>query len=292
MEETLKDFQARAKDIAYSRESIETRSELLQKLGDEMKGAGHFVGVINGYMEMLAREQASRELVAQLASDLNELDSRVASAVRVAATSIVAAPSFKEALVHRALEPALALHFGNERVIGLLGSPKTVLPDWDPQPGAIDVSVLDEEGRLRLGFELKVDDVRFTFWDMLKMAAAARLPHVARAYLVVAASTWESATSSQAGRQFFAPEGSGSRAVPLDGLMAEYERAFAHDLAAVSGRPTKFPGAIEITPIAVAPVTAWTGYELRAIAVQDVPGCGYVNRDEVGWPMGFRPAIS
>lgn len=286
---SLETFQEHAMQIAYSTDTISVRRRLLQELGEEMEAAGHFTGVISGYMEMLSREQAAGEFVAALdaAKDVNSLDSRVASAVRAAASSIVVAPSFKEELVHRALEPALALQFGDDRVIGLSGSPKTVLPDWDPQPGAIDVSVVDEQGQLELAFELKVDDVRFTFWDMLKMASAARLRHVRRAYLVVAASTWTSTRSRQAGRRFFASEGSGSRAVSLHELMLEYEKAFAHDLAAVSGRLTKFARAIEIKPIAVAPVTAWPGYELRAIGVRDAPGCTYVERDDAGWPSGF-----
>jgi hypothetical protein len=88
-----------------------------------------------------------------------------------------------------------------------------VLPDWDPKPQSIDVCVTRADGALRLALELKVDDVRFTFWDMLKMAAAARIPFVERAYLVVAAKTWDSARSKQAGRRYFV----GSPALPARG---------------------------------------------------------------------------
>jgi hypothetical protein len=214
------------------------------------------------------------------------VDPEVASAVREAALAIVSAPSFKEELVHDALEPALEKRFGKGRVHRRRPRDLAVLPDWDPQPQSIDMSVLDAGNELRLAFELKVDDVRFTLWDMLKMTAAARLVSVVRAYLVVAASTWDSPRSREAGRRYFPSSPGVPQIAPLVELFDEYRRAWEHDLTESSARPTRFPEALELTNVATAIVPAWPKYEIRTLAVRDAPGTSYRSA-LTGWPVGI-----
>ena len=221
------------------------------------------------------------------AEEVETLDRKVAGAVRDAAAAIVHAGSFKEDLLHDALEPALERRFGPDRVCRRRSRARAVLPDWMPQPQSIDVSVLTGE-TLRLAFELKVDDIRFTLWDMLKMAAATRIASVQRAYLVVAARTWDSPRARQAGRRFFSVSPS-PRAVSVVELFDEYRRTWAHDLTASRARPTRFPEALELAHVAAASVPAWPRYELRALAVCDAPGTGYRSIDAQGWPVGITP---
>lgn len=213
------------------------------------------------------------------------VDAEVASAVRESALAIVSAPSFKEELVHDALEPALEKRFGRGRVHRTRPRDLTVLPDWDPQPQSIDVSVLNAGNELRLAFELKVDDVRFTLWDMLKMAAAARLVSVQRAYLVVAARTWNSLRARQAGRRYFPSSPRAPQIAPLAELFDHYGSIWAHDLAASSARPTRFPEALELTYVASAAIPAWPKYEIRAVAVRDAGGS--YRGAAAGWPLGI-----
>jgi hypothetical protein len=230
---------------------------------------------------------AAPDLTAFRTPFAHPVDIDVAYAVHEAAVAIVSAPSFKEKLAHDALEPALEKRFGRERVHRTRSRRLAVLPDWHPQPQSIDVSVLDAADELRLAFELKVDDVRFTFWDMLKMAAATRLASVERGYLVVAASTWKSARSREAGRRYFPSSPGPPQIAPLAELFDEYRRVWQHDLAASSARPTRFPEALELTHVATATVPSWPNYEIRAVGVRDA-GRTY-RAAEAGWPLGIGP---
>ena len=53
-----------------------------------------------------------------------------------------------------------------------------VVPGWDPQPGAFDLAVLDQEQQPLLLTELKLDDVDQTLWDIFKLANTLDLPTV------------------------------------------------------------------------------------------------------------------
>jgi hypothetical protein len=123
---------------------------------------------------------------------------------------------------------------------------------------------------------------------MLKMAAAARQSSVEGAYLVVAATIWESPRARQPGRRHFPPSPGPAKVVPLNELFDEYGSVWAHDLTASSARPTRFPEALEFRYIASAPVPAWSRHDLRAIAVRDAPRTTYRPNDQ-GWPAGLKP---
>jgi hypothetical protein len=51
----------------------------------------------------------------------------------------------------------------------------------------LDLAVLDAADSLQLAFELKIDDIGQTLWDMLKIASVTRLSDVLAGYVVVAA---------------------------------------------------------------------------------------------------------
>jgi hypothetical protein len=216
----------------------------------------------------------------------SNVDPTVAAAVHEAGVAIVSAPSFKEELLHDALEPALDRRLRPARVVRCRKVGLESLPDWNPQPQAIDISVLSTAGEVRLAFELKVDEIGQTLWDMLKMAAAARLPSVDRAYLVVAASkrSWE--RGRRAGRRYFQdPPGRSSRAT-LDELFAEFRHDWKSDLR-YTARPTRVPETLDLTAVARAEVPAWSGYELRVLAVRDRPGTDF-RAIKKGWPVGVQ----
>jgi hypothetical protein len=82
------------------------------------------------------------------------------------AARIVAGGSFRESLVEDALEIALGERFGSDHV-ATCGRQTFQIPDWDPCPLGIDMVVRHRRGHeLRFVFELKVDDVDQTSWDI------------------------------------------------------------------------------------------------------------------------------
>jgi hypothetical protein len=81
------------------------------------------------------------------------------------------------------------------QVLARKSIPDFVFPNWDPQPGSIDVAVMLEDSSLGFAFELKVDDIGQTLWDIYKMVTVAQLPTVAGAFVTAAArpARWRSA---------------------------------------------------------------------------------------------------
>ena len=66
---------------------------------------------------------------------------------------------------------ALASGFGPDRVFRERKWPQ---PDWTATLGGIDIAVIHADGRLRLAGELKIEDIRRTPWDILKVACYQR----------------------------------------------------------------------------------------------------------------------
>jgi len=145
------------------------------------------------------------------------------------------------------------------------------LPGWDPQPGTIDVAIITPATEPRIVFELNVDDVEWTLWDIYKMVAATELPTVEAAYLVVAGppKLW---TSQRDCVELFDLDYSATEQVDsVDWysrfLFSEYRRAWAELLEGGTGRIQRVPEAIVISALGRWPLPGYPAYELRAIRV-------------------------
>lgn len=131
-------------------------------------------------------------------TSVDEDDAYIARALGLAAEQTHPEPGDKSFLEKRLAEVVVSAFtssfFRSEAVVRDKKLQSSVLPGWDPQPGTIDVAVITPEREPRIVFELKVDDVEWTLWDLFKMVAASTLPTVEAAYLVVAAKTkiWNS----------------------------------------------------------------------------------------------------
>lgn len=157
------------------------------------------------------------------------------------------------------------------------------VPGWDPQPGGVDLFVLDQAGSLSIVAELKVDDIEDTLWDLFKMAALTESGSPPLAYLVVAArvARWRKPGVDCA--PLFPSENGSPLVWPSHDLFERYAAAWRRLLEHGRARPVRVPAAIEVTCVANEPVRAYPGYELRAIAVRAVLDDGWV-RFENDWP--------
>lgn len=146
------------------------------------------------------------------------------------------------------------------------------LPGWDPQPGTIDVAVVTPDNEPRFVFELKIDDVEWTLWDIYKMVAASELPTVEAAYLVVAGTTKLWGGTRECVELFdlnYAPGDGEVDQVEWYSrfLFARYRKSWKDLLGGGSGRLTRVPKTIWITGIGSWPLSNLPGYEMRVIRV-------------------------
>lgn len=189
-------------------------------------------------------------------------------------------PSFLESKLESAIRDAVGAHIDPK----LLGARRSEfkIPGWTEHLGAIDLYLRDDQGDLRIAWELKVDDVEFTLWDLLKLANTFELDSVKAAFLVVAAplKTWGS------GRDcvdlFDAGPGTCLRWRTRE-MIGSWPKPWTHDLANGTARPIRAAAEVEIESIARAPVEAYPGYELRTLALRPVPNGGQVAFAN-GWP--------
>lgn len=151
----------------------------------------------------------------------------------------------------------------------LVGS---TLPGWDPQPGTIDVAVVTPEFEPRIIFELKIDDIHWTLWDIYKMVAGTQLPTVEAAYVVVAGppKMWEGRRDcvelfdlDYDDEEFLSEAEWYSRF-----LFRHYARAWKELLEGGTGRLTEVPARIRISRVGKWQIPAYPPYELRAIRVE------------------------
>jgi hypothetical protein len=211
------------------------------------------------------------------------MHSGFADAVRDAATQIDGGPSesFREERIERALIAALREHVGPNLSMG--ARRRFPIPGWDPQPGAVDLFVLDHAGSLSIVAELKVDDIEDTIWDLFKMAALTRSGAPPFAYLVVAARAARWGKPGVDCAPLFPAEHGSPLVWSSHDLFERYAAAWRWLLKRGRPRPVEVPAAIEITFVANEPVQVYPGYELRAIALRAVLDDGHVRLDN-GWP--------
>jgi len=212
-----------------------------------------------------------------------------AEAVREAASRIDGDPSvsFREERLERALVDALRARVPSGAVVG--ARRRFVVPDWDPQPGGVDLFVLDRD-ETPAGFaELKVDKIEEALWDLFKVAALASSPPAPAGFLAVAASArrWRRAEVDCAS---LFPEADGRpRSWSSLVLFDRYAAAWRWLLSGGRARPTRVPATVEIAFVANEPVRAYPGYELRAVEVRAVADDGWLSFDG-DWPAGSAEA--
>jgi hypothetical protein len=210
------------------------------------------------------------------------VDEDFAGAVARASRLVRPQPTDKSFLERR-LERCLAyeleeLYAGrvrpNKKLVGV------AIPDWEPQPGLLDIAVLDEGGAPWLVVEIKLDDVDHTIWDIFKLASATRLPSVEAAYMVTAApaAVW---SSSLPAVEFY--EARSERAWHSQFVFEQYTSAWAGLLKGGRGRPSRVPDTLLLTPLLTVAVDAYPGYELRVLRVADLDSEAFIELRD-GWP--------
>jgi hypothetical protein len=142
------------------------------------------------------------------------------------------------------------------------------IPHWDPQPGPVDVAVLDGKGRPCALAELKWCNENKVFealWDLLKMAAAADLAEVEETYLIYGApqAYWDKPV--ECAQEIF-----DSTACDLPSLTVEHWGWWRkYILGDSTGRPLEAPQSVRLSPVATAPLKlAGTTWEIRTIAIE------------------------
>lgn len=240
-----------------------------------------------------------------------EHDALVSSALADAARRVCPEPS-DMSFLERRLAGTFATALG-ERI----GRPDLVcrdkklvnceLPGWNPQPGTIDVAIVTAAREPRVVFELKIDDVEWTLWDIYKMVSGTQLATVEAGYVVVAGrpALWNS--SRDCVELFdldYSDFGADSEQWDSRFLFREYRRAWAELLDGGRGRLTEVPLAISITAVGEWTVHAYPPYEIRAIRVEaaakDEPCVNFAGAwpspevvvEEIDPAWGIRPIPS
>ena len=137
----------------------------------------------------------------------------------------------------------------------------------------------------RLAFELKVDDVEWTLWDLYKMVAATETPTCDAAYLACAMSPkhWES--NRDCVELFREPddhEGPQSE-WHSSFLFRAYAKSWAGLLAGGTGRLIDVAELVYVDWIGRWPMAHYPGYELRAVRVSGM--ADQRLRFEAEWPI-------
>jgi hypothetical protein len=186
--------------------------------------------------------------------------------------------SLEDALVEALRELAPGLEPAARRHV-----PELQIPEWDPQPGAIDVvAKFGDSGWL--AFELKVDDIDDSVWDIAKLASL-RAAHPDDTVAVVAVAAprdpWQRDQGRAAGLYDPTASRPASQAWEMRFLIHEYERSWRRALT-YNPRPLRLPSIVHIWFLGAWAVPAFPGYELRAVAV-DATEQDLILSD--GWPV-------
>ncbi len=203
-------------------------------------------------------------------------DAFVAQALARAAERVRPEPgdkSFLEKRLAAAVAESLADGFFNpDAVVRDRKLANCELPGWDPQPGTIDVAVVTPEREPRIVFELKIDDIEWTLWDIYKMVAASDLPTVEAAYVVVVGqpALWNG--SRECVELFDLDYGHADGTVDSTEwyarfLFSHYRKSWQDLLGGGRGRLTSVPDSIWINAVGSWPIPHYPGYELRAVRV-------------------------
>src|SRR3954469_17483671 len=92
------------------------------------------------------------------AADADHVVARAVGAAAAAVRPEATDTSFLEKRLAATLASELERLLPRRQILVNKKVPNLVFPDWDPQPGSLDVAVT-KRGRLQLALELKLDDV-------------------------------------------------------------------------------------------------------------------------------------
>jgi hypothetical protein len=227
-------------------------------------------------------------------------DEAVRGAVARVAATIRPVSGELEIGEQRNLVPALAAefgsHFGADKVATgkklLAGRP---LPDWDPLPGAVDLLIGESpapQASPWLGIEAKSrthrNKLAETPYDIFKMAALRRLDGVEATYLVVAA-TLSAFSSDEPGAALFnTPLNAGEEWYSAY-FVTEWLGAWAQLLAESSGKPLRVPRTLRLELVSLEEVSAFPGWEIRALRVENPIYESWLVFGAAGWPTHLDP---
>lgn len=191
--------------------------------------------------------------------------------------------------VYLEVEMARAL----EDVLGqsvAVGKASVGLPNWDPQPGKVDLAFETQSGRCCVA-EAKVHKTDETLWDLLKMIDAQELERVEASYLVVAASEKQWAKEKEACTEIF----QGLDQHLSLRLFEDNARAWWALLWGGRARPTSIPARASSRVLADVPITVDDRKpgRLKCVAVgwsRWTPRVPFEESWHHGnWPLGTEP---
>jgi hypothetical protein len=129
---------------------------------------------------------------------------------------------------------------------------KFPIPNWNPQPGPVDLFILDDAERLVAAAELKVFKTEESLWDVYKMIALGTTSGVEATYVIIPATA----------RRWLKPERCtqvfADHIVVLDSrkLFEDERPSWEWLLTGGQARPVRVPAQIRIMPVERAPVEA------------------------------------
>jgi hypothetical protein len=194
----------------------------------------------------------------------------------------------REDSLERTLRKGLAAAGISESLIG--ARRLKVTDDWSPLPGALDLYLTTEPGGEALVWaaELKVDHLDQTLWDLFKLTSLSGRSGLEATFLVVAADSREFSRPARCA-ELFPPLDAGPREIDVLELFRANAGAWCDLLYDGTGRPTRLPRLIKVSPFAQEPLANWPGYELRGVSVDPAPGKPLPMADD-GWPQDLPPS--
>jgi hypothetical protein len=150
------------------------------------------------------------------------------------------------------------------------------VPNWLPSPGRTDIVI----GKTAAN-EVKVWELGWCLWDMVKVASLVERGIADHGYLVVVASEEKFARRPGFGELL----GDHPEIATRD-LFTTYRADWLELLRGGSGRPVKLPATMRTTLLARQPLEHKAGWEIRAIKVSVPADAGWVKFVSEAWPEG------
>jgi hypothetical protein len=217
-------------------------------------------------------------------------DAIFARAAEVAAATVDPVKP-KASFLERKLEDALRAGLEREIDAARIGARSTRhrVPGWTDRLGGLDLFVEDESGLLMIAAELKIDDVEWVLWDLLKLANLFEAPGFEGAFLAVAADrpVWK---SDREGAALLASDPGVCLTWDTRGVLSTWRHSWAELLAGGPARPLYSPDRIEIETLLTAPVGAYTNHELRVASIRPAPDSSSIEFTN-GWPTDVSDSV-
>jgi hypothetical protein len=145
------------------------------------------------------------------------------------------------------------------------------VPNWLPSPGSTDVTIGKGEPYRAL-IEVKVWQLGWCLWDMVKVASLVQAGKAEAGYLVVVATR-----SKFAKRPGFGEILDEHAAIATADLFTTYKADWLDLLGGGSGRPVRLPARLQTHRLTTQPLEHAPVWEIRAIKVSIPPDAGDVK---------------